>query len=302
MTLAPMHDVTDTVFRQIICLCGKPDVLFTEFICVDGICNPKSQKKIIEHYFRYSKKEKPIIAQIWGSDPEKFYKSARIIKKLGFDGIDINMGCPDKTVVKNGGGAALILNPKLAVKIIKRTKEGAGGLPVSVKTRIGYDKIITAKWIKELVKAKPDAIIVHGRTKKEMSRVPAHWDEIEKAGKIIKKAGIISIGNGDVKTLKEAQEKSRKYNLDGIMIGRGALVNPWIFSGKEIEKITPKERKGLAIKHSVLFEKTFKRVKHFHHLRKHLASYISGFSQAKEIRSDLMSAKNTKEVKKILKP
>jgi nifR3 family TIM-barrel protein len=301
--LAPMHEVSDSAFRKIVIHCGRPDVVFAEFVSVDALCNLESRKKITEFFLRFDKEtEHPIVAQLWGSDPEKFEKAALYIKSLGFDGIDINMGCPSKNVVNQGGGADLIQNPQLAVKIIEATKKGAGKLPVSVKTRIGYNKIDTEKWIKTLIKGKPDVITIHGRTRKEMSKVPAHWDEIGKSAKILNKAGIMVIGNGDIKSLDEAGKKARQYKLDGVMIGRAVLGNPWFFNSRaKYEDISAEEKLRILIKHARLFEQEFKNIKKFFRFRKMIAGYISGFEGARELRNKLMQTKNASEVEVIIK-
>jgi tRNA-dihydrouridine synthase len=197
---APMEDVTDTVFRQMIIKCGRPDVFFTEFTNVDGMCSrgrDKVGKRLI-----FTPAERPIVAQIWGSKPENFLETAKLIKLKRFDGIDINMGCPEKSVVKKGLGGALIDNQPLAKEIILATKEGAGGLPLSIKTRIGVKNIQTEKWAEFLLGFNLDCLIIHGRTIAEMSESPTHWDEI---GKVVKlrnslKLKTLIIGNGDIKT------------------------------------------------------------------------------------------------------
>lgn len=243
LALAPMADVTDATFRRIIAKYGKPDVMFTEFVSCDGLCS-EGRKNLLP-ILKYSEKERPIVAQIFGAKPENFYKAAKIIKKLGFDGIDINMGCPDKKVLKQGAGAALMKNPDLAREIIRQTKKGArlsGGqaekLPVSIKTRIGYDKYDKKefkKWLVALLETKPAAITIHGRTKKEMSLVSAHWDIIAEAVKIRNefdgsKNRTLILGNGDVKSVADAKEKARISGVDGVMIGRAIFGNPWLFS------------------------------------------------------------------------
>jgi len=195
---APMDDVTDTVFRQIIARCGKPDVFFTEFTNVEGMCSrgkDKVGKRIV-----FTPVERPIVAQIWGLDPLKFTETAKLIKRMGFDGIDINMGCPEKSVVKRGSCGAIIDNPKLAKEIILAVRKGAVGLPISVKTRIGVKNIQTEKWIKFLLEMDLDAITIHGRTVAEMSDVPNHWDEIGKAVRLrdSMKSKTLIIGNGDI--------------------------------------------------------------------------------------------------------
>lgn len=299
--LAPMADVTDSPFRQIISACGTPDLFYTEFISADGLASA-GYDRLIRH-LKFSKKEKPIIAQFFSSNPENIYKAAKLAVKLGFDGVDINMGCPDKKIIKSGGGAALIKNFELAKEIILATKRGAGKLPVSVKTRIGYSQIITEAWIGNIIKARPDAIIVHGRTMKEMSKVSCHWDEIAKAAKLIKKAGIVAIGNGDVLSIDEGTEKAKKYSLDGIMIGRGIFQNPWVFNKKiDPNDIKPKDRIGLALRHIKLFKKFWGNDRNYDNLKKFYKIYISGWPGAKELRTRLMNTKNLAEAIKVTKP
>jgi nifR3 family TIM-barrel protein len=299
---APMEDVTDTVFRQIIARCGKPDVFFTEFTNVEGLCSrgrDKVGKRLI-----FTKSERPIVAQIWGRTPEKFFEAAKLIKQLGFDGIDINMGCPQKNVIKKGACGALINNPNLAKQIIQAVRKGAGKLPISVKTRIGVKNTQTEEWISFLLKMDLDAIIIHGRTVVEMSDFPTHWDEVGKAVKLrnLKKSKTLIIGNGDVKSLKDAMEKYQKYQVDGVMIGRGIFDNPWIFN-KDIDptKISHEEKIKLLIEHLTLFDKTWGKTKNFSMMKKYYKIYISGRADAKEIRMRLMEFKKAKETLKFLK-
>lgn len=311
--LAPMADVTDTVFRQIVAHCGKPQVFFTEFVSCDGLCS-KGKTKLLKNLKFNKKIERPIVAQFFGSKPENFYKCAKLARKLGFDGIDINMGCPDKKVEKQGAGAALIKTPELAQKIIAETKRGAGStsrrIPVSVKTRIGFNKPEIETWIPALLKAKPDAIIIHGRTRKEMSNTPAHWDLIGKAAEMARGSGVLIIGNGDVVSLTEAKEKAKQYNLDGIMVGRGIFANPWFFNPDvNPDEIKPKDKIALLKKHLKLFDKTYgrpasprlRRIKNFAVMKKFFKMYISGWDGAKTLRVKLMEAKSAKEALKILK-
>ena len=189
LALAPMADVTDAASRRIIAKYGKPDVMWTEFVSCDGLCSAKGRKALLVD-LKYSEAERPIVAQIFGSTPAHFYECARLLKKLKFDGIDINMGCPDRKVEKQGGGAKLMLNPQLAQEIIRETKRGAGGLPVSVKTRIGYNQRDVAKWIGTLIEAEPAAITIHARTRKEMSKVPADWQAIAEVVRLVRASGM----------------------------------------------------------------------------------------------------------------
>ncbi len=305
--LAPMADVTDSAFRQIVLACGKPDVFYTEFVSADGLCSEKGRLKLMSH-LKFKKNERPIVAQFFGANPENFYKCAQLAVRLGFDGIDINMGCPAGKIVKHNSGAGLILNPKLAQEIIQEAKHGACGLPVSVKTRIGYDKIITEKWISHLIKAKPAVIILHGRTMKEMSKVPNHWDEISKAAILCRKAGISIVGNGDIMTHQEGLEKAEQYGLDGIMIGRAIFSNPWFFN-PSIDPLTktPAEKIELLKKHIKLFTELWgdsstssRQAKNFDVMKKFFKVYISNWDGAKELRIKLMAAKSDMGLDQIL--
>lgn len=294
MALAPMDGVTDTVFRQIVCTVGKPDVLFTEFVPVDAILS-SAQDKVIEKSLRFTDAERPIAAQIWGVDPEKFYKSARILKKLGFDGIDINMGCPVRDVVKTGSCAALIKNPALAKEIILATIKGAEGLPVSVKTRIGFSEIETEKWVTVLLQTPISALTLHLRTAAEMSKVPAHWEEISKAVGLNPRCLIL--GNGDIKTLKEAKDKCIKYGIDGVMIGTGIFENVWFFNEKiDIIKVTPKQKIKILIKHLNLFKKTWGNTRHFELMKKFVKCYINNFKGSSKARESLMETNSLDEL------
>ena len=314
LALAPMADVTDVAFRRIIAKYGKtkngaPYVTFTEFVSCDGLCSA-GQKNLLP-ILKYTEKERPIVAQVFGAKPENFYQSAKLIKKLGFDGIDINMGCPDKKVLKQGAGAALINNPKLAQEIIRQTKKGSGKMPVSVKTRIGYDKYDKKefkKWLTALLECEPAAITIHTRTKKEMSLVPARWDIIAEAVKIRneffgdKKDKTLILGNGDIRNIADAEEKAKTFGVDGVMIGRAVFGNPWLFA-KTKKVISIKEKLSILLEHAKLFEKINPPAgggRNFNVMKKHFKSYVSGFPGAKELRIKLMACKNAKETEKII--
>lgn len=302
MVLAPMANVTDAAFRKVIAKYGKPDVFWTEFVSTDALCSAGKEKALIDFWF--DKSEHPIVAQIFGSDPEKFYKSAKLIKELGFDGIDINMGCPDRSIEKSGGGAALIKKPELAKAIIKATKEGADGLPVSVKTRLGYNQIAIDSWLPHLLEAEPAVLTVHLRTRKEMSEVPAHWELMPEIMKLVEglKERPLIFGNGDVKDLAEANEKVKQYGMDGVMIGRGIFGNPWLFNKKvKVEELPIEEKMEAMVEHTLLFEKMFKGIKPLEIMKKHYKAYVNGFEGAKEIRMELMNAEGTDEIVEIVK-
>ncbi len=303
-----MADVTDMAFRQIIAGIGeprlagrgKPDVFYTEFVSADGLCSEKGRPKLLPH-LKFKDNERPIVAQFFGSKPENFHKCAQLAVELGFDGIDINMGCPAGKIVKQDSGAGLILNPALAQEIIRETKRGAAGLPVSVKTRIGYNTIDTENWISKLIETGPAAIIIHGRTQKEMSKVPAHWDEIGKAAKLCHAADIPIIGNGDIMSYQEGLDKAKEHNLDGIMIGRGVFQNPWIFN-PEIDPAskTPEERISLLQKHIRNFVELWGQSKNFDVMKRFIKIYIKDFDGAKELRDELMTKRNAPDTLEVL--
>src|SRR5882724_8038091 len=210
LVLAPMANVTDAAFRRLIAAYGKPDVMYTEFVSADGLLS-KCRDRLLPALW-FTEAERPIVAQFFGATPEHFYECALLAQELGFDGIDINMGCPDRAVEKQGAGAALMKDPKLTQKIISETKRGAGDLPVSVKTRLGYNANTLEKWLPHLLAAEPAAITIHLRTRKEMSLVPAHWEAAGEAVRIRDRAGMdtLMLGNGDVKSRSEAIAKSRE--------------------------------------------------------------------------------------------
>lgn len=299
--LAPMEGVTDTVFRRVINICGKPSVYFTEFTNVDGLFS--IGKKDVEHRLKFYTEEKPLIAQIWGMEPENYKKAAEMIVKMGFDGIDINMGCPERNVLRRGACSGLIHSHQLAKKIIEATKAGAGDLPVSVKTRIGIKEIETDEWISFLLKQDLDALTVHLRTSKEMSNSQPHWEELQKIVALRNKISpkTVLLANGNVESKNEGEEIVKKYGIDGVMVGRGIFHNPFLFDhGKTIEDLTIKERMELLLKHSELFEKEWGDTKHFEILRKFYKIYTLGLPNATEIREKLMSTHNLTDVKNVI--
>jgi nifR3 family TIM-barrel protein len=296
--LAPLSDVTDAAFRRIIAKYGKPDVFFTEFVSCAGLLS--EGREALLHNFKYSEEERPIVAQVFGADPKHFYECAKIVDNLGFNGIDINMGCPDKSVEKQGAGAVLMKDSKRAREIIKETKRGAGKMPVSVKTRIGYNKNELEAWLQELLAEEPAAITVHARTRKELSKVPANWDEISRAVDIRNKLGskTLIIGNGDIKDIKDGRKKAQESGVDGVMLGRAVFGNPWLFVGSYIP--TTEEKLRVMIEHTKLFEELLSGNKNFAVMKKHYKAYVSGWNGAKELRIKLMDAKNAKEVESIV--
>lgn len=300
--LAPMENVTDTVFRQIVISCGKPDLFFTEFTNTDGMTS--IGRKFVEKRLLFTPEEQPLIAQIWGTNPKHFYDTAKICTEMGFSGIDLNMGCPVKDVMMHGACSALIDNPSLARELIQATKDGAGSaMPISVKTRIGTKTIKTEEWVTFLLEQDIAALTIHGRTSKEQSLVPAHWDEIGKAVQIRNMMGLQTkiIGNGDVESRADGVEKAERYGLDGIMIGRGIFKNPWVFNPDiQPTQITPQMRLEKLIEHIELFEKTWEGSKPFPTLKKFVKAYVQGFTNASDVRTVCMESKTAEELKKYI--
>lgn len=303
MILAPMADVTDAAFRELIAKYGKPDIMYTEFVSADGLNSPGRDNLLID--FKYSEAERPIIAQIFSCKPDSIFEASKLIKKLGFDGIDINMGCPDKSICKQGCGAAMIKTPEVARAVIRSAIEGGGGLPVSVKTRLGVSKKEEIEqFLPVLLKEKIECVIIHARTKKEMSKVPADWSWIKRAVEIRDELGseVLIVGNGDVFNLEQAKQKVKETGCDGVMMGRGIFGNPWLFNKeRSVEDIPLKEKLEVVIEHANLFEKYFKDIKAFAIMKKHFKAYINGFDGAKELRMKLMEATDAKEIEKILR-
>ncbi len=301
--LAPMDDVTDTVFRQIVADCARPDLFFTEFVNVDGLQSTGREHLLPK--LKITDKEKPVIAQLWGLEPENFYKTTKELAMMGYAGVDLNMGCPVKTVIKNGACAALINNRPLAREIIEATREAAGGsLPVSVKTRVGFTTVDMG-WIEFLLSTKIlDMLSIHGRTAKEMSKVPADWGLIGQAVQLrdsLSPATLI-VGNGDVTNRRDGEELAAEYNLDGIMIGRGIFHDPFAFSQKSPWHEWTKEQKlELFARHIRLYTDTYQdHQRRFEALRKFCKVYINGFDGAAELRAEFMATDSPENALKIL--
>jgi nifR3 family TIM-barrel protein len=295
--LAPMADVTDCAFRTLINKYGKPDVFWTEFVSADGLAHPVAREKLLID-FKFNKNEHPIVAQIFGGKPENIKIASALCRDLGFDGIDINMGCPDKSVEKQCAGAAMMKDPNLAKEIIKAAREGGGSLPISVKTRIGYNKNEIETWIRGLLEQDLAVLTVHLRTRKEMSDVPAHWDLMKRIIEIRDELGVKTLvfGNGDALDLEDAKNKCKEFSCDGVMLGRAIFGNPWLFSGK-VPSV--KEKLEVMIEHTKLFEKMLGGYKNFAIMKKHYKAYVNGFDGAKELRMKLMEAENADQVAQI---
>ncbi len=293
-----MYEVTDTVFRQIIADCASPDLFFTEFVNVDGL-NSAGRDKLMKHLI-HTDKDKPLIAQIWGKNPENYYEIAKQLPDMGFDGVDINMGCPDKAIVRQGCCGAFINNRDEAIKIIKAVKEGVGGrIPVGVKTRLGFGEI-DFSWHELLLNQKLDMLSIHGRTVRQMSRADANWEAIGHISKLRDKISpnTLLIGNGDVESTQEGRALAQKYKVDGVMIGRGVFHDPFVFSdASPWNTYTKQQRIDLYKKHVNLFNKTWKNNERpIVTLNKFCKIYINGFDGAKEIRENLMSCSDANDL------
>jgi len=299
IALGPLYDVTDAAFRRIIVKYGKPDIMFTEFASADGLVHPIGGAKVRE-LLRYSEEERPIVAQLFTSHPEKMREAAALCQELGFDGVDINMGCPDKTIEKQGAGAALLKNLPLAKELIKAAQAGAPNLPVSVKTRIGYNQVEIEEIVPALLAARPAALTLHLRTRKEMSKASAHWELMPRIMELAKGSGTIILGNGDVATPAEAREKVAQHGGDGAMIGRGIFGNPWLFN-LEAGPPSAKERLEVLIEHIELFDQLHGDRKNFAVMKKHFKAYLTDFDGAHNLRDELMVAPTAIEAVAIIK-
>ena len=324
IALAPLANVTDASFRRVIAehshhirkdgTVGGPDVMWTEFVSADGLMRATllGKKKLMADLI-YTEAERPIVAQLFSSNPEHMESAAMLCGELGFDGIDINMGCPDRTIEKQGSGAAMIRHPERAVEIIRAAKRGAESagrkIPISVKTRIGYNKNELETWLPTLLAENPAVITVHARTRKEMSKVPARWEHVREAVDMRNKiqneawqkenpdsAPTLIFGNGDVVSLSDAYVKAKETGADGIMIGRAIFGNPWLFnSAIDRDTLPIQEILRVLCEHTRLFEELLP-FKNFALMKKHYKAYVTGFDGAAELRARLMEAKDSKEI------
>lgn len=295
--LAPMDAVTDTVFRHVVAKTARPDVFFTEFTNTDAFCSPKGSFST-ETRLRFTPDEQPLVAQVWGTNPEHFAQMAKGLAKLGYKAIDINMGCPVKDIIKKGSCSALIDTPSLAAEIIAATKEG--GLPVSVKTRVGTKVQKTEEWIGFLLQQNIAALTVHARTAKEMSKVPARWEEIAKSVQLRNQIApdTILIGNGDVRDRQHGLELAAQTGVDGVMVGRGIFTNVFCFEQQPREH-SKKELLDTLKFHLDLFEQTWPD-RPYAPLKRFFKIYIRDFDGASELRAALMETKNIAEARQLL--
>jgi len=326
--LAPLANVTDAAFRRVIAKYSKPTgpaVFYTEFVSADGLAlaNPEGRAKLMRDLM-YSEAERPIVAQFFTSTPAHMEAAAKLAQDLGFDGVDINMGCPDRSVEKQGGGAALIKTPQIARELIRAAKRGAPNLPISVKTRLGYNKDALEEWLPELLAEEPAALILHARTRKEMSAVPARWERVKRAVEILNEKGskTLILGNGDLTDIEDAKRKVTESGADGAMLGRAIFGRPWLFAQtppKLDEKIVWPDYPSadstgdprtfsqevlaklyISIEHAKLFEELLGDIKNFAIMKKHFKAYAEGFPGAKELRVQLMETNSSAEIEQII--
>lgn len=292
--LAPMEDVTDVAFRTLIAKYSSPEIsriFYTEFTSADGLllADEPGKRKLMKK-LQFSDAERPIVAQLFTAEPKHMEDAARLCKESGFDGFDINMGCPVNEVVRQNCGAALIKEPQKARELIRAAKRGFDG-PVSVKTRLGFNDDELETWLPELLAEEPAAVVMHARTRKDMSAVPARWERIERAVEIRDSLGskALIVGNGDVKDLADGREKCAATGADGAMLGRAVFGNPWIFSGRTDEPAR-EEKIAMLIEHIELFRSHMTGFVNDALMKKHFKAYIAGWDGAKELRTRLMEA------------
>ncbi len=340
MAVAPMADVTDAAFRRMIAKYSNWSeqdnlVMWTEFVAADGLvrATPEGKEKLMKDLLYYEG-ERPIVAQLFTSNPEHMEYAAKLCLELGFDGVDINMGCPDRSIEKQGCGSAMIKTPEVAKEIIRAAKRGArmgesGGIPVSVKTRLGYNEDELEEWLPVLLAEKPAALTVHARTRKDLSKVPARWERLKRVVELRDALSpeTVILGNGDVLSIADANEKVAMTGADGAMIGRALFGNPWFFHPTKrlpvklkalpthgvdretllaedsredgYEYVSIKERLEVMVEHSKLFVELLPH-KSFSTMKKHYKAYVSGFPGAAELRHELMQSNSPKEVEKVV--
>ena len=335
LAVAPMADVTDAAFRRLIAKYSNWDerkncVMWTEFVAADGLmrATPEGREKLMADLI-FTDEERPIVAQLFTSNEEHMEQAARLCAELGFDGIDINMGCPDRTIEKQGCGSAMIKTPDVAGRIIQAAKRGAGDLPVSVKTRIGYNEDEIDTWIPALLKEQPAALTVHLRTRKQMSKVPAQWEKLAQVVALRDELSpeTLVLGNGDVLSCEDAGAKGAAAGADGDIVGRPLFRNPWFFnpekrlptrltalpthgvnretiitedtSDDSVAYVTLEERLKVLVEHTELFVELLP-FKNFNVMKKHYKAYVNGFPGAAELRKELMEQNSPEAVKEVI--
>ncbi|MDZ5473559.1 tRNA-dihydrouridine synthase [Bacillus sp. 31A1R] len=298
--LAPMEEVTDVVFRHVVSAAARPDVFFTEFTNSESYCHPEG-KQSVQGRLTFTEDEQPIVAHIWGDKPENFREMSIGMAELGFKGIDINMGCPVPNVTRHGKGSGLILRPEVAAELIQAAK--AGGLPVSVKTRLGFTEVDEWRdWLTHILKQDIANLSIHLRTRKEMSEVDAHWElipEIKKLRDEVAPDTLLTI-NGDILDRQTGLKLAEQYGVDGVMIGRGIFKNPFAFE-KEPKEHSSKELLDLLRLHLDLHDQYSNlKLRKFTALHRFFKIYVKGFPGANELRIQLMNTKSTDEARALL--
>jgi nifR3 family TIM-barrel protein len=299
--LAPMADVTDAAFRRMFAKYGKPAVTWTEFVSADGLC--LGGRHILIRDLEFTEAERPIVAQLFTSNPEHMYEAVKLCRELGFDGVDLNMGCPDKSIEKQGSGAAHIKDFAQTKAVYEAALRAASGMPITIKTRIGYNRVEANTWIRNLLSFNLPALTVHLRTRKELSLVDAHWDLMPSIVEMAKEVApeTLIIGNGDIKSLTDGNARVTLAACDGGMIGRGVFGNPFAFNPDvDFASFTLPKRFEILLEHTRLFEELLGDIKSFAIMKKHYKAYINNFDGAKELRTELMDAKNSAEIELLL--
>ncbi len=304
--MAPMADVTDVAFRALVLKRGTPDVFWTEFVSADGLYHTREIQKMpdsenpLMRDLAIGEGQHPIIAQIFSSKPEMITYAVKLVAGLGFDGVDLNMGCPDRSIEKQGCGSAMIRTPEVARAVIRAAK-AASSLPVSVKTRVGYNKESLDEWLPMLLEEAPAAITLHLRTRKEMSLVPANWELMKKAVALRDRLNpdVLLIGNGDVTSIEQGKRLIAENGCEGAMIGRGMFGNPWVFAGRKPEDTPLSEKLAALIELAHGFER-LSPPKNFAVLKKHIKAFATGFDGAAHLRAQLMEAESADELEEII--
>jgi tRNA-dihydrouridine synthase len=307
VVLAPMADVTDNPFRRILSDIGAPDVYWNEFVSADGLVHPQGRVKL-ERMLSFEEDQRPIAAQIFSGDADNCREAARICAEHGFDAIDINMGCPARNIIKQVSGSELskVEHRDRVARIIEETRKGAGDVPVSVKSRLGFNEI-DYSWILFLLNHELPLLTLHLRTKKEMSKVPAHWELVDAIVEMRDKIApdTILIMNGDIADRAQSYELCKTHGIDGVMIGRGVLQDITAFAPTDLGAKHPSvgERVELALRHTRYFIEEYtidgELTKNFNLMKKFYKVYIQGFDGAKELRTQLMTAQNYEEIEEI---
>lgn len=300
--LAPMEDVTDTVFRRLIGQCARPDVYFTEFTSSDGMFSAGGDK--VTHRLEFSEVERPLVAQIWGNKPENYFRAAKELNQRGFDGIDINFGCPVDKIIKRGSCSALIENPSLVKELFLAAREGAGSLPVSIKTRMGFSRTVTENWGEFLLSLRPSLITLHARIAVEQSQKPADWNEVRKLVQLRDrlKSKTLIVGNGDLRSQAEISKRSLESGVDGVMIARGIFENPFIFdrNGRDFKEFDVLDKLSLLERHLDLYERTWRGKKPYRVIKKFFKIYLSNFAGASELRAKAVETESYEEIRSLI--